>query len=166
MTTIQASHRDDPMTPQDSAFAWHGMTLEDCFKTLESQSTGLTDSDADSRLRHIGPNRLPEPSARSIWMRIFDQFNNVLIHVLLAAAIMASMLGHATDALVILAVVVLNAMIGLIQEGRAEKALDSIQHMVDPSARVWCRADIRAISSRSIFCGTFTHMSSPRSFSA
>lgn len=133
MPKTRITHRSGHLTPANTT-DWHGMPVEECFATLSTQATGLSNSEAQDRLATFGANRLPETRARSIWMRIFEQFNNVLIYVLIAAAMMAFLLDHLTDALVILAVVVINAVIGLIQEGKAEKALDSIKHMVDPSA--------------------------------
>jgi calcium-translocating P-type ATPase len=129
------THRSAPITSANTS-DWHGMPVDACFTTLSTQATGLSESEAQIRLTTSGPNRLPETRTRSIWMRIFEQFNNVLIYVLIAAACIAFLLDHLTDALVILSVVIINAAIGLIQEGKAEKALDSIKHMVDPSASV------------------------------
>ena len=68
--------------------------------------------------------------------RLFAQIHNLLIYVLLASAAIAALIGHGVDALVILAVVVVNALIGFVQEGRAEHALASIRTMIDPTANV------------------------------
>jgi len=79
------------------------------------------------RLESNGPNRPPAGKPRSLAARVFAQFNNLLIYVLLASALITILLRHALDAVVILAVVIINAAIGLIQEGRAQRALDAIR---------------------------------------
>ena len=130
------SVNDPHNKPTSGDAAWHSKTVADCLHALKAKATGLTEVQASERLLIEGRNRLPEAKGRSLWTRIFDQFNNVLIYVLLCSAVIALLLNQIIDALVILAVVVLNAIIGLIQEGKAEKALQSIQHLVDSSATV------------------------------
>ena len=115
---------------------WHHLDPNTCIDTLQSHQSGLDNTEARDRLQQYGPNTLPATAKRSLLVRIATQFHNVLIYVLLCAAVIAVFLNHVTDALVIVAVVVINAVIGLIQEGKAEKALESIQHMVDPTAHV------------------------------
>ena len=84
----------------------------------------------------FGSNRLPEAPRRSALLRFAAQFNSLFIYVLIASAAISAILGHAVDAAVILAVVVINALIGFIQEGRAEEALAAIHGMIDPRAAV------------------------------
>jgi magnesium-transporting ATPase (P-type) len=96
----------------------------------------LTSDEAARRLASNGPNRLPAGKPRSLLKRVFAQFNNLLIYVLLASALVTVLLRHALDAVVILAVVVINAAIGFIQEGRAQKALDAIHAMLTREASV------------------------------
>jgi magnesium-transporting ATPase (P-type) len=103
---------------------------------LEASPSGLTDEEAAARLERYGPNRLPSAAARHPLWRFLLQFHNLLIYVLLASAVISLLLDHAVDALVILAVVLLNAIVGFIQEGRAEAALDAIRRMIDPKATV------------------------------
>jgi magnesium-transporting ATPase (P-type) len=103
---------------------------------LRHSTDGLSQQEAERRLGEYGPNRLPEAASRGPLMRLLAQFNSLLIYVLLAAAVLAALIGHYIDALVILAVVIVNAVIGFIQEGRAEQALDAIRTMIDPRASV------------------------------
>jgi magnesium-transporting ATPase (P-type) len=103
---------------------------------LESNAEGLEAAEAEARLARHGPNRLPEAQGPGPLRRFLRQFNDVLIYVLLAAAALSLALGHALDASVILAVVVLNAVIGFVQEGKAARAMDAIRGMIDPSAMV------------------------------
>ncbi len=97
---------------------------------------GLTQREAQARLDAYGPNRLPMPRARGALARFFAQFNNLLIYVLLGAAALTAALGHWVDSQVILAVAIVNATIGFVQEGKAEKALQAIRQMLSPRATV------------------------------
>jgi magnesium-transporting ATPase (P-type) len=102
--------------------------------TFRDRPRGLSEQEAERRRAIHGPNRLPEAASRGPLARLLAQFNSLLIWVLLAAAVLAAFIGHQIDALVILAVVVVNAIIGFIQEGRAEQALAAIRTMIDPHA--------------------------------
>ncbi|MGH6720170.1 MAG: cation-translocating P-type ATPase, partial [Alphaproteobacteria bacterium] len=122
--------------PCPAVAPWHALAVDDVRARLEVGPHGLDDDEAARRLARVGPNWLPA-AARERWpVRLARQFANVLIYVLLAAAAVSVALGHATDALVILAVVVINAVIGFVQEGRAERSLDAIRGLLAPSATV------------------------------
>ena len=112
------------------------MDAEAALAELAGEPGGLSDDEAARRLASYGPNRLPRGRSRGAVARFLAQFHNLLIYVLLAAGVLAAAIGHGTDALVIFAVVVLNAIIGFIQEGRAERALEAIRGMIDPHASV------------------------------
>ena len=116
--------------------AWHAVDGSDVLKAFRSDASGLSGAEAANRAGIFGPNRLKEAAARSPVMRFLSQFHNLLIYVLIGAAATSLFLGHRTDAAVILAVVLLNAVIGFIQEGRAERSLDAIRRMIDPLASV------------------------------
>lgn len=115
---------------------WHSEPAHRVLERLASAPTGLDAAEAGRRLDRWGPNRLPAQAARGPLRRFLAQFNNLLIYALLAAAALAIGIGHFSDAAVVLAVVVLNAIIGFVQEGRAERALDGIRAMVAPAASV------------------------------
>lgn len=112
---------------------------EDAARVLEhaeASDTGLSAQEAARRLSKHGPNRLPDAPRRGPLMRFLVQFHNVLIYVLLVAAGVTGLMGHWIDTVVILAVVVLNAVIGFVQEGRAEAAMEAIRDMLAPRANV------------------------------
>jgi transposase InsO family protein len=103
---------------------------------LDASPEGLATGEAARRLAAYGPNQLPAPPGRNPVLRFLAQFNNALIYFLLTAAVVAWFMGHRVDAGVIVAVVLVNAVIGFVQEGKAEKALEAIRGMVSPHASV------------------------------
>ncbi|WP_283807960.1 HAD-IC family P-type ATPase [Bradyrhizobium macuxiense] len=118
-----------------------------------SREKGLDPAEAAVRLQKCGPNRLPEARKRGPFARLFTQFNNILVYVLLAAGFTKLMLNLWVDAAIILAVVVLNALLGFIQEGKAEKALDSIRNMLSADARAVRGGETRMIPAEQLVPG-------------
>ena len=118
------------------AATWHAISADEVVKQLATNDEkGLDAVEASARLRKYGPNRLPEGKKRGPFMRFLAQFNNILVYVLLGAGFTKLMLSLWVDAGIIFGVVVLNALLGFIQEGKAEKALDSIRNMLSAEAR-------------------------------
>ncbi|WP_022947098.1 cation-transporting P-type ATPase [Methylohalobius crimeensis] len=127
------------LKPEDSAQnrPWHHLTAEKVIAELRSdEQEGISEEEADRRIQRYGPNRLPEPKKRSLLLRFLSHFHNLLIYILVAAAAIAGLLGHWVDTGVIFGVVLINAVIGFVQEGKAEKALDAIRNMLAPRASV------------------------------
>lgn len=116
--------------------SWHTLDPNGTLTQLGSNEHGLSSEQAQERLASHGANRLPEAPRQSRWVRFLLQFHNILIYVLLGAAAITALLNHIVDTAVILAVVVVNALIGFIQEGKAEKAMDAIRQMLAPRAAV------------------------------
>ena len=114
----------------------HAVDAAAVLDALGAGETGLTRAEAAARLEKHGPNRLPEPARRPVAVRFLLHFNNVLIYVLLGSAVITALLGHFIDTGVILAVVLANAIIGFIQEGKAERAMEAIRHMLALRASV------------------------------
>lgn len=114
----------------------HSKTVGQVLEALEAGEQGLDSGQAARRLAELGPNTLPAAPGRSNLLRFLAQFHNVLIYVLLVAAVITALLDHLVDTVVIVAVVVINALIGFIQEGKAEKAMRAIQGMLAPRAAV------------------------------
>jgi len=115
---------------------WAAMAVDDVIAELATSTDGLAVDEAGRRLEKYGRNRLAATVKRGPLKRFLAQFDNLLIYVLLAAALLAAVIGHAVDALVILAVVLVNTAIGFVQEGKAEDALEAIRGMIDPEATV------------------------------
>jgi len=115
---------------------WHSVTVASTLNDLQSSTEGLDQHEAEARLATHGANCLPEAPKRSVLLRFVSHFHHLLIYVLIGAALMTAVLGHWIDTGVILAVVLANALIGFIQEGKAEKAMDAIRHMLALHANV------------------------------
>ncbi|MFT3717258.1 HAD-IC family P-type ATPase [Pseudorhodoferax sp.] len=121
---------------EPAASDWHALPADDVLQRLDSRREGLTAAEAAARLARHGPNELPAPPRVHPFRRFLAQFNNALILFLLSAAVVAAVLGHWVDASVIVGVVLVNAIVGFVQEGKAEQALDALRAMLAPSARV------------------------------
>lgn len=127
---------DAPHSRGGQPAPWHARPVDEILASLSVTPAGLAATEVTRRLAAFGANRLPRAQRRGPVVRLLLQFHNLLIYVLLVAAVLAAALDHGVDALVILAVVLLNAVIGFIQEGRAERALEAIRGMIDPRASV------------------------------
>ena len=124
-----------PNVPPSGGLAYQ-QTVEQVLAHTQSQARGLDRAEAQARMQKYGPNALPEKKGKPAWLRFLAHFNDVLIYVLLAAAVLTAIMGHWVDTLVILGVAVINALIGHIQESNAEKSLKSIRNMLSSEARV------------------------------
>ena len=110
--------------------SWHALDDDTVLLSLDSHPDGLNHHQAQHRLEQFGPNRITPPAGEPCWLRFARQFNNLLIYVLLLAAALSWLSGHWIDGAVILGVVVINALFGLVQEGKAERALAAIRHLL------------------------------------
>jgi magnesium-transporting ATPase (P-type) len=120
----------------DQTPAWHNYPSQQVLEALKTVHAGLSQAEAKARLEQYGVNRLQPPKPKNAVIRFLLQFHNVLIYILLVASMMTAFLGHWVDSGVILGVVVINAVIGFVQEGKAEKALNAIRRMLSLSAIV------------------------------
>jgi magnesium-transporting ATPase (P-type) len=118
-----------PQTP-------HAITAEETLAALETDPGGLSEAEATHRRGVYGKNALPQPPSRGPLRRFLAQFHNVLIYVLIGSAAVTAALGHWVDTGVILTVVLVNAIIGFVQEGRAEQAMTAIRGMLAPRSAV------------------------------
>src|SRR5271169_5740244 len=133
---------------------WHALSIDEVVKRFATnKEKGLDAAEASSRLQKYGPNRLPEGKKRGPFLRFLAQFNNILVYVLLAAGFTKLMQSLWVDAAIIFAVVVLNGLLGFIQEGRAEKALDSIRNMLSAEARTVRGSETRMLPADELVPG-------------
>ncbi len=122
-------------TPQPHQ-AWHALGVDQVLSAIHATSDGLDSREAETRRQRYGPNRLPELKPQGALVRFALQFHNVLIYVLLIAGVITFVLGHLIDSSVIFGVIIANAVIGFVQEGKAEDALKAIRQMLSPKAMV------------------------------
>jgi len=116
---------------------WHNLSVEQIIEKLKTSiNTGLSSAQAQKNLLEFGENKLPEKKKQSILVRFFKHFHDILIYVLFVAAAITLWMHHYADTIVILAVTVINAAIGFIQEGKAEKALADIKKLLSLKANV------------------------------
>lgn len=149
-------------SPSSSAAAenknWYQISGNDAMSRLETREAGLSQQVAAERLKEFGPNALPEKQTKSALMRFLAHFNDVLIYILLAAAVVTGAMGHWVDTLVILGVAVINAMIGFLQENSAEKSLKSIQNMLSSQAVVIRDGQIQTINADQLVPGDIVQL--------
>jgi P-type Ca2+ transporter type 2C len=128
---------DDAINNQTNSTPWHALPTDEVLEKIKTDAkNGLSSKEAEARIEQYGPNEIPQGKKRTTLQRLLAQFHNVLIYVLIVAAVITALLDHWIDTWVILAVVIINAAIGFVQEGKAEKALDSIRSMLSLDAIV------------------------------
>jgi Ca2+-transporting ATPase len=115
---------------------WHGREVEETFAETGSTPEGLSLSEAGRRLEEHGPNELKEKRKKTPFMMFIEQFRDFMILVLIGAAVVSGLIGDLTDTVVILVIVVANAVIGFVQEYRAERAMAALRQMAAPGATV------------------------------
>ena len=116
-------------------------------------AAGLTDDEAARRRERFGANRLPEAKGRPWWIKLAAQFNQLVIWMLIVAALIAAYAGDVLEAPAILAIVLLNGILGYVQEERAERALESLRKLSIPSARVRRGGAVRSLSAYDLVPG-------------
>lgn len=132
---------------------WYRKSVAQSLADLHSGRAGLSPEEARARLLREGPNALPAKAVAPAWRRFVRHFNDVLIYILLAAALATTLMGHWTDTLVILAVAVINAAIGFFQENKAEKSLAALRGMLSSSAHVVRNGQKLEIDARELVPG-------------
>lgn len=139
--------------PRETEACWYSKPYDQAVTSLATKASGLSNDVAAERLALYGPNCLPAPPKRNPILRFLAHFHNVLIYVLVGSAIITASLGHFIDTGVILAVVVVNALIGFVQEGRAEQAMDAIRQMLAPHTAVRRSGERASIDSTEVVPG-------------
>ncbi len=133
---------------------YYQQTIENVARNLQTDiSSGLSQGESDERIRKYGANEIAAKKPKTKIQVFLSQLKDPLIYILLAAAAISIFLKEAGDAIIILAVVVLNAIIGMSQESKAEKALEAIQKMSQPMALVKRDGKITQVAARDITVG-------------
>ena len=132
---------------------WHKLSIPEIFELLSINQQGLTSIAAEEKLLQTGPNELEEGKKKSLALMLLAQFKDVMILILLAAAIIAGIVGDLTDTIVILIIVLLNAFLGFFQEYRAEKAMKALKQMAVTQTRVMRDGSVCWLSATALVPG-------------
>jgi len=133
---------------------WYTKSTKEVLEELRvNPETGLTEAEAERRLQEYGENKLKEKPKKSILTLLLSQLNDYLIYVLLAATLITLIIGEYADAIIIFLVVILNAVIGVIQEYKAEKAIEALNKLTTPKSLVKRNGEVKEISSELIVPG-------------
>ncbi|MFW6313243.1 MAG: cation-transporting P-type ATPase, partial [Spirochaetota bacterium] len=132
---------------------WHGLDTDTVVRRLESSRDGLSEQAAFDRCKQYGHNVLEEQEGVSALALILKQLRSPLIYLLAGAAVVSVIPGHYADAAVIGAIIILNTLLGFVQEFRAEQALESLRKMASPHARVLRDGDVRTVDAADVVPG-------------
>jgi P-type Ca2+ transporter type 2C len=127
--------------------------IDDVLSLVKSRKTGISNGEAIQRLAEFGPNELEEKKKKTTLLMLFDQFKDFMILVLISAAVIAGVIGELADTLVIIAIVIINAIIGFIQEFRAEKAMEALKRMAAHTATVVREGEITRVAASELVPG-------------
>src|SRR3989338_2662184 len=129
---------------------WYAKRPSEIFEELDSDESGLSFEEASKRLVGYGPNSLPEPKVAGVFSIFLSQFLSPLIYVLMAAAAVVLFMGETADAVIIFLVLIFNAVVGTIQEGKAQHTLLALRKFVETSASVLRDGKIVIVSDKDI----------------
>jgi Ca2+-transporting ATPase len=125
------------MEAPDTTTPWYSRTIEAVARALETQlDHGLSADEAQARLQKFGHNELRERPPVPFWKKVLDQLKSFVVILLIVASVISALLGESVEAVAIMAIVVLNAVLGVVQESRAERALAALKKMAAPDATV------------------------------
>jgi P-type Ca2+ transporter type 2C len=139
--------------PTDAPQPWHALSVEKVCELLVTSPAGLAEAAVAPRLASFGPNEIHPPQHVSPWRTLLDQFKNVLIIILLVAALLSAFLGHEIEAAAIAVIVLFAALLGFIQEYRAERAMEALRAMAAPAAAVVRDGVEREVPAREVVPG-------------
>jgi Ca2+-transporting ATPase len=132
---------------------WHTSSIEDVYRELQSNADGLSTEEVAKRIQQYGANQLQEKKKKPVWLLFAMQFKDVMILILMVAAIISAVVGDVKDMIVILIIIVINAIVGFVQEYRAEKAIDALKKMSAAHVRVKRNKRIEQIPATEIVPG-------------
>ncbi|MDP2777037.1 MAG: HAD-IC family P-type ATPase, partial [Anaerolineales bacterium] len=132
---------------------WHALKAEEVLKHLEVQNEGLSSEEVEKRLQHYGPNQLKEAPRPGFLALLWAQLNNFVVILLIVASVISALLGDYVEAAAIMAIVVLNSVLGIVQEQRAEQALAALKKLAAPDAQVLRDGVRRSVSAYNLVPG-------------
>ncbi|AZT91607.1 calcium-translocating P-type ATPase, SERCA-type [Caldicellulosiruptor changbaiensis] len=135
------------------SFNFHSKSIEEVIENLKTSPNGLAFDEAEQRLKLYGKNIIEEGKKKSIFSLFVEQFKNVMVLVLIAAAIISIFLGEAADAAIIIAVLIINAVFGVAQELKAEKAIEALKKLNMPYAKVYRNGHLMQIKTDELVVG-------------
>lgn len=137
---------------------FHTLSIDESLQRLDTNPSGLSSSEAAARLERYGKNALQEAAGKSLFQKLLAQFKDVMIIILLIAALISGILGEWTDSIIILFVVILNAVLGVMQESKAEQALEALKQMSSPNAQVIRDGETRTIKAENLVPGDIVRL--------
>ncbi|QQE80730.1 calcium-translocating P-type ATPase, SERCA-type [Alicyclobacillus sp. SO9] len=132
---------------------WHSLTPKDCLTLLETTPAGLDPGEVEERRRQYGANQLVEGKKVSLLTVFFNQFRDFMIIVLIVATLISGLLGEYTDAITIIAIIILNGILGFVQEVKAEKSLSALKELTAPLARVRRKGEMVSVPAKELVPG-------------
>jgi len=143
------THDSEDTKPRE----WHALKAEEVLAHLKVQDHGLSTEEARNRLEHYGPNQLKEAPRTTFLQTLWEQLNNFVVILLIIASVISALLGDYVEAAAIMAIVVLNAVLGIVQERRAEEALAALKKLAAPDAQVMRGGHRRSIPAYELVPG-------------
>ena len=137
---------------------WHALLPEEVLEALRVEDGGLTSAEVERRRGHYGLNQLTEAPRPGFLKLLWEQFNNFIVMLLIVAAVVSAILGEWIDASAIMAIVVLNAILGIVQEQRAEEALSALKKLAAPEAHVMRDGSRQTVPSRELVPGDIVYL--------
>jgi|LSQX01.2.fsa_nt_gb Ca2+-transporting ATPase len=144
---------DNEEASKGNKTSFHVLSVEETMKHLASSFEGLTDQECRKRIDLYGENELKEGKKKTLLSMFLDQFKNIMIIILLVATLISGFMGEITDAVIILLVVILNAVLGVTQESKAEKALQALKKMSSPYSKVMRNREVGKVKSEELVPG-------------
>ncbi len=137
---------------------WFQQTIDQTFSALKTSETGLSEAEVKKRREEYGSNELAAKKQTTLLQKFIEQFKDLMIIVLIVAAVIAGVSGETVDAIIILAVVILNAIFGVFQESKAEEAINALMEMSAPIAHVERNGVVETVKSSDLVPGDIVHL--------
>ena len=141
---------------------WHIKNIDEVYKDLGSSPEGLSSDKVQKRIEKYGLNELIETKKKTVFMMFLDQFKDFMIMILIAAAVVSGMIGELVDTIAIVVIVILNAIIGFVQEYRAEQAMKALKQMAAPSALTLRNNNVTSIDASELVPGDIVYLEAGR----